>query len=97
MKAYTTLNAVKREIGKKSIIKNLLKDGLIPAIIYLKGKDNSCISLLNKEVTSIINDPSALTRIYEVKLDGTSYNCIIKEIQFNGLYLKKLFLSLRCH
>ena len=83
MKAYTILNAVNREVGKKSITKKLLKSGFVPAVIYIKGGDNACISLSSKEVVSVVNDPSALTRIYEVKLEGKSYNCIIKEVQFN--------------
>ena len=83
MKPYATLNLEKREIGKKSIIKKLLSNNLVPGVIYLKGGENVCVSMTSKEMSAIVNDPSAMTRIYEVSVDGKKKMCILKEVQFN--------------
>lgn len=83
MKVYAKLNPQVRECGKKSITKQLLKNNLVPGIIYLKEGKNANISLTMKEMTTIIKDPSALTRIYGVEVEGKNYDCILKEVQFN--------------
>ena len=83
MNAYAKLNPQVRECGKKSVTKNLLKNNFVPGVIYFKGGDNANVSLTMKEMCAIINDPSALTRIYEVDFQGNKLFCILKEVQFN--------------
>ena len=83
MKVYAKLDPQVRECGKKSMTKKLLKNNVVPGVIYLKDGKNANISLTMKEMTTIIKDPSALTRIYGVEVEGKKYNCILKEVQFN--------------
>lgn len=83
MKPFNTIEVKSREIGKKSIIKKILNDNNIPGIIYLKGSENLNIQVSTKQLNSIINDPSAFTRLYELKYEGKSIMCILKEVQFN--------------
>ena len=83
MKPYLVLNAELRETGKKSIIKGLMKKSIVPGVIYLKGGKNLNISMGMKELNAIIADPSGMTRIYEVNVDGKKYECLLKEMQFN--------------
>lgn len=83
MKAYAKLNPQVRECGKKSIVKALLKNNVVPGVIYLKGGKNVNVSLTMKEMTGIVNDPSALTRVYEINVNGKKSNCLLKEVQFD--------------
>lgn len=83
MKAYSVLNVKTREVGKKSMTKVLLQNNIIPGVIYLKNRDSLCVSIDAKQLSAVINDPSAMTRIYEVKNGDKSIFCILKEIQFN--------------
>ena len=83
MKIFKEISVENREVGKKSITKNLLKKNLIPGVIYLKNGKNENISATSKDLISICNDPSAMTRLYEVNLNGKKLVCILKEVQFN--------------
>ena len=83
MKPYNSFEVETREVGKKSIVKSLLKNNIIPGVIYSKKGDNINIQTTSKQLNSIINDPSAFTRIYELKVNKKSIICILKEVQFN--------------
>lgn len=83
MKPYLSLTAELREAGKQGIIKGLMKKSIVPGVIYLKGGKNLNISMGMKELNAIIADPSGMTRIYEISVDGKKYECLLKEIQFN--------------
>ena len=83
MKPYLVLNAEIREAGKRSVIKELMKKSVVPGVVYLKGGKNLNISMGMKELNAIMNDPSGMTRIYEINVDGKKYECLLKEMQFN--------------
>ena len=83
MKPYNSFEVETREIGKKSIVKSLLKNNIIPGVIYSKKGDNINIKTTAKQLNSIISDPSAFTRIYELKVNNKSMMCVLKEVQFN--------------
>lgn len=84
MKPFNTIEVKNREIGKKSIVKKILNDNNIPGVVYLKGKENLNIQVSSKQINSIINDPSAFTRIYELKCEDKNIMCLLKEVQFNS-------------
>ena len=84
MKAYKVLDVENRVSGKKSDIKNMIAKSIIPAIIYAKDGKNPCISISLKQMNAIVLDPSAMTRIYELKLAGKSFFCVLKDVQFNA-------------
>lgn len=83
MDIYKTIIVKSREIGKKSFVKTLIKSGFVPGVIYLKNKASSCVSVSNKDIIAITNDPSAMARLYDVNLDGKNITCLLKEVQFN--------------
>ena len=66
--------------------KKLLKNNVIPGVIYLKDGKNLNVSIDFKQINSIINDPSGLTRIYEVKVGAKTMACMLKEVQFNPVF-----------
>ena len=83
MKPYLVLDAELRQTGKKSLIKKISKSGLTAGVIYIKNGENLCISMSAKQMNLIVNDPSAMTRIYEINVDGKKISCVLKEVQFN--------------
>ena len=83
MDIYKSLDVQQREVGKKSTVKNLIKNNLVPGVIYLKNCKSECISVSVADMNSIVSDPSAMTRIYELKMGSTKVVCILKEVQFN--------------
>ncbi len=84
MKPFNTIEVKKREIGRKSIVKKILNENNVPGVVYLKGKENINIQIASKQLNSIISDPSAFTRIYELKYEDKSIMCLLKEVQFNS-------------
>ena len=86
MKTYLTLTLNERETGKKSMTKQMLKNNVIPGVIYLKDGKNLNVSVDFKQLNAIVNDPSGLTRIYEVKIGGKTMTCMLKEVQFNPVF-----------
>ena len=83
MEVYKTIIVKSREVGKKSLVKTLIKSGIIPGVVYLKNKESSCISVSNKDMIAITNDSSAMARLYNIELDGKNILCILKDVQFN--------------
>ncbi|MBQ7552079.1 MAG: 50S ribosomal protein L25 [Rickettsiales bacterium] len=83
MKPYLVLDAELRQKGKKSLMKKIAKSGLTAGVIYVKDGDNLCISLSAKQTNMIVSDPSAMTRVYEINVDGKKFFCVLKEVQFN--------------
>lgn len=86
MKTYSTLILNERNTGKKSMTKKMLKNNVVPGIIYLKDGKNLNVSVDFKQINSVIGDPSGLTRIYEVKVGGKTMACMLKEVQFNPVF-----------
>ncbi len=82
MQAFSTINATERNVGKKSSVKNLLKNKMVPGVIYLKSGNSVSVSASFNEMNAIANDPSGKARLYEVKLGGKSIYCILKDMQF---------------
>jgi len=83
MSSYKELTANTREVGKKSLLKTLIKDGFIPAVIYIKGNNSIPVSFKKVDMDAIVDDPSAMTRLYDVNLEGKKMTCLLKEVQFN--------------
>lgn len=83
MDIYKSFDVQRREVGKKSVVKNLIKNNLVPGVVYLKNCKSECISVSVADMNLIVSDPSAMTRIYELKIGSTKVVCILKEVQFN--------------
>lgn len=84
MKPYLVLEAeLRQECGRKNLAKKLSKAGFTAGVIYIKKGENLCISLSAKQMNLIVNDPSAMTRLYEIKVGKKSMTCVLKDVQFN--------------
>lgn len=78
-----TLIAQKREIlGKK--VKNLRRDGFIPAVIYGGKKETSSIVLKEKEFVKAWKSAGE-SSLLELEIDGKKENVLIHDIAFHPL------------
>jgi large subunit ribosomal protein L25 len=80
------LKVLKREHGTKGQISSLLQEGQIPAILYVKGKENLVISVDRGEFEGIlrsIRKGFLSTTIFEIELDGKKKKALVKDIQYH--------------
>lgn len=72
----------KRNLGKKSEIRNMRKKGYIPVEIYGKGVPNTHAFISYKDLKSM---PHGELFLIEADLDGEKKICLLKEIQYGYL------------
>ena len=77
------LKAIKRVNLTSGSNNKLRADGFIPAILY-GGKDpNQNISVSKKELSSIINSDTFLSKVLELEIDGKKEKVIPREVAFH--------------
>tara|TARA_Y100000591_G_scaffold318600_1_gene329711 strand:- start:410 stop:1162 length:753 start_codon:yes stop_codon:yes gene_type:complete len=77
------LKALKREKLTSGSNNKLRAEGFIPAILY-GGKDpNQNISISKKELSSIINSDTFLSKVLEIELEGKKEKVIPRDISYN--------------
>ena len=77
------LKALKREKLTSGSNNKLRSDGFIPAILY-GGKDpNQNISVSKKELSSIINSDTFLSKVLEIELEGKKEKVIPRDVSYN--------------
>ena len=75
--------ALKREKLTSSSNNKLRANGFIPAILY-GGKDpNQNISVSKKELSSIINSDTFLSKVLEIELEGKKEKVIPRDVSYN--------------
>lgn len=73
-------NGIKRDTRGKKYNALLKKEGLIPAVLY--GKDlNISLSIKPKDIKQLVYTPDF--KLAELNLDGDTYKCFIKDMQFH--------------
>ena len=77
------INVKKRSKMKKSGLRQLRNDGFIPAVIYRHGKESKLISISQKEFMKEYRKAIGKIAIYELEVEGTEYDAIIKEKQIH--------------
>ena len=74
-----SISATKREItGKK--VKNLRKEGKLPAVLYGSGVDSVPITLDKKIVSRLLSNVGSSTLVV-INLDGKEYSTLVRERQ----------------
>ena len=77
------LKALKREKLTAGSNNKLRASGFIPAILY-GGKDpNQNISVSKKELSSIINSDTFLSKVLEIELEGKKEKVIPRDVSYN--------------
>ncbi len=79
----SNLKAIKRESTSTGSNNKLRSEGLIPAILY-GGKDaNLNISIHKKEIESLINSDTFLSKVLELEINGKKEKVIPRDVAFN--------------
>ncbi len=91
--AEIILDAKKREITTKGAINQLRRDGMVPCVYYEKGKDAISFSVLGTALNPLVYTSDTNTVV--LKLDGTDYRCILKDIQFDPITDKIIHVDFR--
>ena len=77
------LKAIKRENLSAGSNNRLRSKGLIPAILY-GGKDpNKNISINKKEISTIINSDTFLSKVLELDVDGKKEKVIPRDVTYH--------------
>ena len=81
MKTITIQGQLTSESGK-SVSRRLRSEGKVPAVIY-GGKETIHFTTTQKELKSIVYTGDFM--LAEIQIDGKSYKCILKDLQFHKL------------
>jgi large subunit ribosomal protein L25 len=79
----TDLKAIKRESTSSGSNNKLRSEGLIPAILYGGKNPNQNISIELKEIKSIINSDTFLSKVIELEIEGKKEKVIPRDVAFN--------------
>ena len=77
------INAVERNTVRKSDLKNLRKEGMIPAVVYGHGVEPLSITLDKIEFMKLYKKSFNEIVFYEVKVAKNEYHTMIKERQMH--------------
>lgn len=77
------IKAEKRELGKKSDLKNLRKNGFVPAVIYGQGQEGINILLEAKSFQKVYRKTIGEVAIFDIDLDGEKHSTFIKDKQIH--------------
>jgi len=79
----SNLKAIKRESTSSGSNNKLRSEGLIPAILYGGKNPNQNISIKLKEIKSIINSDTFLSKVLELEIEGKKEKVIPRDVAFN--------------
>ncbi len=79
------INAKKRNLGKRSDLTELRKEGLIPGIIYGAGQEGIKIAFNARDYTREYKKSIGSVAFFDITVDGNTYKTFIKEKQIHPL------------
>jgi len=79
------INAEKRNLGKRSDLTELRKEGLIPGIIYGAGQEGIKIAFNARDYTREYKKSIGAVAFFDITVDGNTYKAFIKEKQIHPL------------
>lgn len=80
MKSLKIQGTRRTELGKKAT-RQLRTEGMVPGVIY--GKENTHFAASQLSLRTLVYTPDFM--IAEITVDGTTHNCILKDLQFDVL------------
>lgn len=93
----TKLQVLERKAGKKSETKKLRRDGSIPAVMYVRGKESKSLTINRQDFEALLRkiEPRRLaTTVLNLELeDGKKQRALIKEIQYHKVTYKPIHLD----
>lgn len=91
--ADLSLKAEKRSTSTKGELNDLRKTGLIPGVFYAKDQGNFTIAMHENQLKKIVYTSEA--HIVSLDVEGQTYRCILKDIQFDPLTDKMVHFDLQ--
>lgn len=83
---------IRKDYGKK--VGKLRRSGSVPGVYYLHGEDNIVVTVPARDLEQLVF--SAETHIINLKLDdGSTRNCIIRDVQFDPVTDKPVHFDLQ--
>ena len=79
------INAEKRDLGKRSDLTELRKEGFIPGIIYGAGQEGIKIAFNARDYTREYKKSIGAVAFFDITVDGNTYKTFIKEKQIHPL------------
>jgi len=79
------INAEKRDLGKRSDLTELRKEGFIPGIIYGEGQEGMKIAFNARDYTREYKKSIGAVAFFDITVDGKTYKTFIKEKQIHPL------------
>ena len=79
------INAEKRDLGKRSDLTELRKEGFIPGIIYGAGQEGMKIAFNARDYTREYKKSIGAVAFFDITVDGKIYKTFIKEKQIHPL------------
>ncbi len=87
------INAEKRNLGKKSNLTELRKEGFIPGIIYGDGQEGIKIAFNARDYTREYKKSIGEVAFFDITVDGKTYKTFIKEKQIHPLTRKTMHID----
>lgn len=94
--AEVTLKAQKREISTKGAVNQLRKNGKVPGIFYIKGKEGIPIVVEENDINRLVF--TSESHLIQLKINGDAeemHESILKEVQFDPVSDKVVHFDLR--
>lgn len=91
MEVVAVTGQARADLGKKSA-KAAKREGMIPAVLY-GGEEVIHFATTHKNVKDLVYTPQF--KLAEITIDGKSYTCILKDIQFHPLTDEVIHLDFR--
>ena len=91
MEVVAVTGQARADLGKKSA-KAAKREGMIPAVLY-GGEEVIHFTTTHKNVKDLVYTPQF--KLAEITIDGKSYTCILKDIQFHPLTDEVIHLDFR--
>ncbi|MEP7196051.1 MAG: 50S ribosomal protein L25 [Saprospiraceae bacterium] len=84
------INAQDRVLAKKIDLREMRKAGMVPCVLYSK-QENLTFAAPTSELKNLVFSPDF--KIAEISLNGKTYRCILKDIQFNPVTDKVIHID----
>ena len=75
------LNAVARTDTGKGASRRLRRTEMVPGIVYGGSDEPTCVSIKKNELTKCLESEAFFSHVIELKLDGSSIDAIVKDMQ----------------
>lgn len=79
------LKATRRNRSGSSLLKQMRREGLVPAVIYGKGQENQNIKIDAKEFWDLLHHSASESILVNLDIEGTECLALIQDVQHDAL------------